>query len=294
MSENKNEEFYPESLMSFWMKSATELWKSTYQTWSSASESFQPKGFESKFQKSWQLKPEMWQSFVSLLSAPESVNAFFKGMDILPESVLQTLQSGWGGYSHLQKEWMEKAARIGKLTEAYKFEDIDKDLFKALTDVYEREFRQFLNVPQIGLTRFYQERMGQAMDRFNLYEIAVSEFMNLLSLPMEKSAKAMSAKLEELTERGEISENFEEYYSMWIKKLEGHYMVLFKSPEYIQGLNNVLNAGESFFLARNQLLEDILQFFPVVTNKDMDELYKEIYLLKKEVKQLSKKVADLK
>jgi len=294
MSENKKEDLYPESLMSFWMKSATELWKSTYQTWSGASESFQPKGFESKFQKSWQLKPEMWQSFVSGLSAPESVNAFFKGMDILPETVLQTLQSGWGGYSHLQKEWMEKAARIGKLTEAYKFEDIDKDLFKALTDVYEREFRQFLNVPQIGLTRFYQERIGQAMDRFNLYEIAVSEFMNLLHLPMEKSAKAMSAKLEELTERGEISENFEEYYSMWIKKLEGHYMVLFKSPEYIQGLNNVLNAGESFFLARNQLLEDILQFFPVVTNKDMDELYKEIYLLKKEVKQLSKKVADLK
>jgi hypothetical protein len=293
MSENQNEKHDPESLMSFWMKSATDFWGSTSRMWPDAGEPFQSEGLKKQFQKL-ESAPKMWQSFVSAFSTTESINALFKGMDILPEVVLQTLQSEWGGYSGLQKKWLEKASKMGKQSEDYKFEDLDKDIFKAWAEIYEKEFSQFLNIPQIGLTRFYQERIGQAMDRFNLYEIAVSEFMNLLHLPMEKSAKAMSAKLEELTERGEISENFEEYYSMWIKKLEGHYMVLFKSPEYIQGLNNVLNAGESFFLARNQLLEDILQFFPVVTNKDMDELYKEIYLLKKEVKQLSKKVADLK
>lgn len=294
MSENKKEETFPESLMSFWMKSATDFWGSTYRMWSDTAEPFQPKGLESKFRKSWQLTPEMWQSFVSTLSAPESINALFKGMSILPEVILQTLQSGWGGYSDLQKEWMEKASRIGKRMEPGKFEDIDKDLFKAWSEAYEKEFRQFLNVPQIGLTRFYQERMGQALDRFNLFEIAISEFMDLLNLPVEKSAKAMSEKLEEVTKKGELSENFEEYYREWIKILEGHYMILFKSSEYIQGLNNVLDAGENYSSAKNHLIEDILQSSPVATNRDMDELYKEIYLLKKEVKKLSKKAFNSK
>jgi len=288
MSENQNEELYPESLMSFWMKSATDFWGSTYRMWSDATEPFQSKGLKSQFQKL-ESAPKMWQSFISTLSTPESVNALFKGTSILPEAMLQTLQSGWGGYSDLQKEWLEKTSRIGKRMEAYKFEDIDKDLFKAWSEVYEKEFRQFLSVPQIGLTRFYQERIGQTLDRLNLFEIAMSEFMSLLNLPMEKSAKAISERLEEATEKGELSENFEEYYREWIKILEGHYMVLFKSTEYIQVLNNVLDAGENYSSAKNHLIEDILQSSPVATNKDMDELYKEIYLLKKEVKKLSKK-----
>ncbi len=293
MSENKKEETYPESLMSFWMKSATDFWESTYRMWPGGSEPFQSEGLKKQFQRL-ESAPKMWKSFVSTLSTPENVNAMIKGVDILPEAILQTLQSGWGGYSDLQKEWLEKASRMGKRSEAYKFENIDNDLFKTWAEVYEKEFRQFLNVPQIGLTRFYQERMGQTLDRFNLFEIAMSEFMNLLNLPMEKSAKAMSEKLEEATEKGELSENFEKYYSEWIKILEGHYMILFKSTEYIQVLNNVLDAGENYSLARNHLIEDILQSSPVATNRDMDELCKEIYLLKKEVKKLSKKVAGLK
>jgi len=288
MSENKKEETFPESLMSFWMKSATDFWGSTYRMWPGGSEPFQSEGLKKQFQRL-ESAPKMWQSFFSALSAPESVNALFKGMDILPETILQTLQSGWGGYSDLQKEWMEKASRIGKRIEPGKFEDIDKDLFKAWSEIYEKEFRQFLNIPQIGLNRFSQERRGQTLDNLNLYVIAVSEFMNLLNLPVEKSAKAMSEKLGEATEKGELSENFEEYYREWIKILEGHYMVLFKSTEYIQVLNNVLDAGESYSSARNHLIEDILQSYPIATNRDVDELYKEIYLLKKEVKKLSKK-----
>ncbi len=293
MSENQNEKLYPESLISFWMKSATDFWGSTYRMWSDVTEPFQPEGVKKQFQRL-ESVPKMWQSFFSTLSVPESVNALFKGMDVLPEVVLRTLQSGWVGYSALQKEWLEKASRMGKQSEAYKFEDIDKDLFNAWAEVYENELRQFLNFPQIGLTRFYQERIGQTLDRLNLFEISLSEFMKLLYLPMEKSAKAMSEKLEEVTKNGELSGDFNEYYGEWIKMLEGHYMVLFRSTEYIKGLNNVLEGGENYLSARNHLMEDILQFFPIATDKDMDELCKEVYLLKKEVKKLSKKVAGLK
>ncbi|MBN2517003.1 MAG: hypothetical protein JXC33_13345 [Deltaproteobacteria bacterium] len=292
MNEKQQEESYQEDLTSFWMKSAGVFLNTMFQMWSSASESLQPGVFKAPPQKSWQVSPKMWQPFISALTTQESMDALVKGITLLPEFILKTLQSGWEGYSHLQKEWMEKAARIGKRTEAFKYEDIDQDLFKAWSEVYEKEFRQFLRIPQIGLTRFYQERMAQATDHLSIFEIYLSEFMNLLYLPIEKSANAMSKRLEEITEKGELSENFEEYYNIWIKLLEGHYMTLFKSPEYLQSLNNVVTAGENYYLARNRVIEDILQFFPVATHREMDELYKEIYLLKKNVKELSKKVAD--
>jgi polyhydroxyalkanoate synthesis regulator phasin len=45
-----------------------------------------------------------------------------------------------------------------------------------------------------------------------------------------------------------------------------------------------------FSTAKNDLLEDILTMFPISTQKDMDDLYKEIYLLKKRIKALEKKL----
>jgi len=41
-------------------------------------------------------------------------------------------------------------------------------------------------------------------------------------------------------------------------------------------------------MARHRMLTDMLQSLPLPTNKEMDELYKELYLLKKRVRELEK------
>jgi polyhydroxyalkanoate synthesis regulator phasin len=45
---------------------------------------------------------------------------------------------------------------------------------------------------------------------------------------------------------------------------------------------------EDYMVARQELFRDTLQTFQMPTNKDMDDLYKELYRLKKRVKQLEK------
>jgi hypothetical protein len=40
-------------------------------------------------------------------------------------------------------------------------------------------------------------------------------------------------------------------------------------------------------------MRDFLQLMPVVTHRDMDDLYKEFHLLKKRVKELEKKISVL-
>jgi polyhydroxyalkanoate synthesis regulator phasin len=65
-------------------------------------------------------------------------------------------------------------------------------------------------------------------------------------------------------------------------------MTLFKSPEFANAMGQTLNAMEDYKISQEKVIEDILGMFPVPTQKDMDELYKEIYLLKKKVKALEK------
>ena len=98
----------------------------------------------------------------------------------------------------------------------------------------------------------------------------------------------MQAKITEMAEAGELPDDSKTYYQMWIKILEGHYMTLFKSPEYAEVMGETLNALEDYKMTSEKVMEDILEMFPVPTQKDMDELYKEIYLLKKKVKALEK------
>ena len=88
-------------------------------------------------------------------------------------------------------------------------------------------------------------------------------------------------------------EEFKDYYRRWLKVLEGHYMTLFKSPEYTRTMSHTLNALEDFTLAKQELLAEALEALPIPTHRDMDELYREVYLLKKQVKDLSKKMAGL-
>ena len=65
-------------------------------------------------------------------------------------------------------------------------------------------------------------------------------------------------------------------------------MTLFQSPEYIQTLGKTLETMSAFSLARNDVLEDTLNSLPIPKQKDMDELYQELYLLKKRIKVLEK------
>ena len=70
----------------------------------------------------------------------------------MPELLSQMVQSSWKSYFFLQQQWLEKAGRIGDTTQDFTFENLDEDIFKAWTDIYEKEFQQFFYIPQLGLT----------------------------------------------------------------------------------------------------------------------------------------------
>jgi hypothetical protein len=94
-------------------------------------------------------------------------------------------------------------------------------------------------------------------------------------------------------EGGRPLEDFKDYYRQWLRLLEGHYMTLFKSPECTRTMSHTLNALEDFNQAKEEILSEALAALPIPTHREMDELYREIYRLKQQVKSLSKKMADL-
>ena len=290
MDETKQDATGSMSLFEAWMKSSADVLDSSLKMWQgvsaagdSESGDEQPKN---RALEQWETTLTTWRAAIQMMREPEAAEGLFKGINTMPEILLKMVQPAVNGMFHLQQEALKRAMRIGKSTQAYSFENLDQEAFKAWTEIYEREFRQFLSMPQLGLTRQYQERTSIALDKYNVLQATVAEFLALLLLPVEKSYKVMQEKVAEMADKGKLPDNAKDYYRMWVKTLEGHYMTLYKSPEYTEAIAKTIDAVGEFSVAKRQLLEDYIQTLPVPTHKEMDELFKEIYRLKKRVREL--------
>lgn len=294
MEENKSGKSNMDALMQEWMKASTNFWTSMVKGAPAAATDFVPpeqEGKKNRYTESMEAALKRMQSASSLLNDPQMADVILKGLNTLPEFFLKISKAGWEASARLQQKVAEKAGKIGQKTEAYQFENVDQGLFKAWREIYEEEFSQYLQIPQLGLTRYYQERVNHLLDQSNVLNASLSEFLYLLYLPMEKSMKVFQDKIEDLSKEGNIPDKAKDYYNIWVKILEGHYMNLFKSPEYLASFREMLSQAENFITAKNEVLQDILQSLPVPTNRDMDNIYKDLYLLKKRVKVLEKELA---
>jgi class III poly(R)-hydroxyalkanoic acid synthase PhaE subunit len=191
-----------------------------------------------------------------------------------------------GGLSKDMSKWLP----FGGAGADSGFEKLQHEMLKVWAEFYEKAIRPSLKVPQVGLTRVFQEKINRFTDKFNKYQAAVSEFQMLLSVPMEKSFVTMREELDRLKEKDELSEDHKVYYGIWIKVLENHYMSLFRSAEYREALSRLINETAALRITGNEVLTDLLQFLPIPTNKDMDEVYRELYVLKKQAGDAAKRI----
>jgi class III poly(R)-hydroxyalkanoic acid synthase PhaE subunit len=231
----------------------------------------------------------MWQTMTGAMSEPAAFEQFQKATEITPDIALGFAQTCLQSFTGLQAkagEWIQK--RAASLSAA-DIQQLDRELIRDLTETYEKEFSKYLKVPQVGLGRFHQERSLQAADKYNAFQLVLLEFLHMLYLPVEKSLKSLQEKMAEMDGAGPLDEKSKTYYNLWIKLLEGEYMELFQQPEYADAMGKTLCALNEFVQARQAVVNDVLKQVNIPTNQDLDELSKEIYLLKKRVRALENK-----
>jgi class III poly(R)-hydroxyalkanoic acid synthase PhaE subunit len=257
-------------------------------------EMFQPPGTEEPLQskgrvdESLQATLRMWQSMIGAMSEPSTLEHFQKATEMMPDVALNLTQTCVQGITSLQAQAGEWIKKRGASLSSADIQELDSELIKNLTETYNKEFSRYLKLPQIGLNRFHQERMLHAVDKQNTLQLMLSEFLHMLYLPIEKSLNSLQKKMAEMTKAGPLDEKSKTYYKLWIKLLEGHYMELFKQPEYAEVMGKTLCSLNEFVGARQSVVNDLLKQMNIPTNQDLDELSKEIYLLKKRVRLLEK------
>jgi polyhydroxyalkanoate synthase subunit PhaE len=286
-----------EDLFSLWGQSMTDAWSAMFKLWAppdteaggeATTQTQKDAGVSERMNTAMEAALKNWQAISAAMSAPDSVSALFKGVGAMPETLVKLTRSTLNGFLEMQQKALERAGQLGQHVDAYTFSDIDENLFRTWTVIYEKEFSRFFRVPPLGLHREYQERAAKAADAYNRYHATLGEFTRLLALPLGRSLSVLQEKIAALAEEGNLPEDSKAYYDMWIKVLEGHFMTLFQTPEYMESLSQTLNCMATFKNARNAVIEDLLKEMPVPTQSEMDDLYEEIHRLKRRLRELKK------
>lgn len=270
-----------------WMTMFTQFWSPFIDTMrnggaqSKPAETSEPQG---RFEEGIQTSMKMWQAITKSMTSPAALATFQSATQTTPEMVLSFTRTCLNSFMTFQTEMLNWFTKTGKSVTPHDFQQLDKELLHRWTNTYQKEFSQYLNIPQIGLGRFYQEKALQAIDKSNMCQAAVSEFLHVLYLPIEKSLKIMQQKISDMTDKGELEDDPKVYYRLWIQVLEGCYMELFKQPEFPDALRKTIEAFSKFYNARQAVINDVLRSFSVPTQDDLDELYKEIHALKKRLR----------
>jgi len=296
MGEEKQTPFSDMNAMNPWFNSAVDFWGGMLHGWAAETAaqykekeaSADGEAQKSRAQESLEAVLKTLTTLSSAAGEPEGIASATHLAGILPEITMKLTQASLKGFSHFQQQWMERATRNNSASSAYSFDNLNSETIRFWSETYQNEFSRFFSVPQLGPTRFYQERLNQTLDKVNRFQVAFAEFIDLFLLPMEKSINRLQEKIARMAAENKLPDNQDAYYKIWIKILEGQYITLLKSPKYVETMRRTLDALEQLMASRDAVSQDMLKAMSVPTQKEMDELYREFYLMKKRIRKLER------
>lgn len=288
-------------LFDSWLETANKFWKDIENSrddnlqWGDLDLNFTPfmdDGDEEKHRnyKAWQTSVNNFSAFLKILSAPENQEVMAKSSSQFAEALSQAAGETVENFLEFQGNLVQSMARASEYTKTYSFDDIDQSAFESFRELYKNEWQKYLHIPKIGLPRELHGQITDLIDRSFIFHSYLAELFYLFSLPFEKTNYTFQQKIKNMLETGEMANDPSDIYNEWIKVLEGNFMQLLQSKEYTELLKNIIQSLAAYKQVKNDVTNVFLKQMQVPTNKDMDEVYKELYQLKKKVRELNRKV----
>ncbi|MGD2097136.1 MAG: poly(R)-hydroxyalkanoic acid synthase subunit PhaE [Desulfobacterales bacterium] len=204
----------------------------------------------------------------------------------IQNKILQSIVQNGQLYIEFMNSVLEaaKAADAGDATDEM-LNEIYHKMSQQCLNLYQVNIGKFAGLPQFGIHREAQHQIIAAVDSYHRFIGAVGDFIVKFSLPMKD---AMDMLQQEIKDREAADDGFKsakEIYDFAVNILEKRYDEYIKSPE---GVQNVTELVEQYldFKKKQNIARDIgFKSLSIPTQKEMEDVYKGIYDLKKKTRE---------
>jgi hypothetical protein len=243
--------------------------------------------------RTWETSAKNFTAFLKIMSAPENQQAMAESSATFAEAFNHATRESFENLLEFQGKLIDSFARASEHTQSLNPVDFDHSAFQSFRELYKTEWQKYLHVPKIGLPRELHEQLSDFVDKSNIFYSYIGELLCLFARPFEQSNQALQRKIQAMLEGGEIENDPTKLYNEWIRILEGNFMQLLQSTEYTNLLNEIIRSLTAYKKVKNDITSVFLKELQVPTNKDMDGVYKDLYLMKKKVRELSSRLEKL-
>ncbi|HEV8620934.1 MAG TPA: class III poly(R)-hydroxyalkanoic acid synthase subunit PhaE [Nitrospiraceae bacterium] len=168
------------------------------------------------------------------------------------------------------------------------------ELMNLYWDTYERTFGRLLESPSLGYSRELNERLLKGFDAWLGFRRVSYEYQVLLAESWAKAFERLSQKLISVAQAGEKVESLRQLLFLWIDVIEEAFLGVFRTEEYIQMQGRLVDTAMAYRIQEREIVEGFLKVSHVPSRSELDEAYRRIYELGKEVKQLKKALQEVK
>ena len=180
------------------------------------------------------------------------------------------------------------------------FQKISRGDTSAVADVsgifvknYEDTMGKALLAPTVGYFKEFQDRLNKALYGYLRFKSAREAFFAVLYKTGGQAAEKIYHRSLEHRGKEVTPESLKEFYRTWWTVNEETYGELFRSKEFTDLTREMLRRGLLFRKGLDELSDHILKFTNLPGKKDMDEIYRTLYELKKEVRNLKRELRTL-
>ncbi len=168
------------------------------------------------------------------------------------------------------------------------------EFFDLWLKTYEATYGRLIEMPAMGPMREKSEKLMKnftvSVNLYTTWMESLANFQSVFTEAMRRMREKMATGMEE-----EISqEAYKDFYKLWIETYSETFKEFLKSGHFSSDMGALISYFIDFQRNNREMLEEnYLKTLGLPTRTEIDEINREVYLLKKQVKELTGRIREL-
>jgi class III poly(R)-hydroxyalkanoic acid synthase PhaE subunit len=206
-----------------------------------------------------------------------------------------------GEWGPLLKPWMASMNQmmsghfgeglLGGSSGLNKLLSFEADGFSRLFDLEasrEMAFDRLSDIPLLGSSREQNAKILRMFDAFVDLQKVNAKYRVVIAKAMEQAVEETMAKLAEMAQKGEKIDAVKDLTTLWLNVADGVFTKMYAAEDYVTLQHEMSAAGMRFRIQQREVVEMVLKTLDMPTRTELDDAYRSLYELRKEVKALKK------
>ncbi len=163
--------------------------------------------------------------------------------------------------------------------------EIHRNLSQHLLELYQESVGKYLEAPQLGISKEAQEQFNTAISAYHQFLGETGDFLATFGTPLKKAMDTLQQAIKDRERTEEEFKSAKEVYNFALEIFDKEYDKWLKSPEGVQRVAEVVDKYLDYRRKLNPVRDNWYKSLSIPTQREMADVYKGIYDLKKKSRQ---------